>query len=897
MDRGGEKRADEHGEWSQETLGEPREAEPAVDLEGTVPVNVVQLAEIDRGMDATSNQRRDSDISDGNGGGGDTPMKSALSRTTSGSSTDSKKGKKVTFHPSLGDSDQELSEHAVEHEHSASYSKAREPPVFDEGEGDEAFDDEDTGGPHKGGTTYHDIKRAAILLAMRRSEEEDGEGDGEKADVGDESDDETIEDLNLSYIDAHEEDAMYPDEFVDEEQDNTMDSEEYFIEHLEDVDVPTELEGVDPYLLASMLEEIQDKQGREGSPTAKSFASVKEDVVMDFADTLTTEVLEAAAEELFGHFRDSATSETQLKKENVLLFGESRLESIPEAESPEEVPIQNETHGEKRKSSGFIEKESLVEHLKSIIDELGERAPSESSIGSGAFPVDDVIESTEESPEENNNTTGRHKVSLFEAMKEKAQMAFGAVGGDQAPLFQGTLFGSETEAESHTTPTDPMSTEQENVPQITPLSFRRTTPQNRTETDQADADSDNVTELKPLSFRRVAAKPDERTVSPAAASEDHPEKREDSSMSTRVETITHHVVDFIKGTFSGKQDDLSSPPLHTEGHRDLFLPSDRKRTTQDNLPSGPNKVAKLDDKEPERVFTSNIHISIPLTHTVSFFTQALPGKIVLGDVKDEADGKASKSDGLDEPDFTIKEKIQTRSKFQTLPKEIFRTEYPVKIESPQSTERSNVTPKVIPPVDAKTDDMKSDNMNRESADIREKKPDEKSSVQSRIEHHLLAVAQWFHADSNNLDVESSSDTPETKSSRNESSESGTKSALPPAESPHSVEADNCAPKTHQDDSSAQENPVVQKRLEHHLLAVANWFQTDRSELSFVDSDKAKKKTEEYVCEEKPLETKASPNTAAQTLETVVQAAAADVHATIRQKIQARKNKRDKVTSG
>ena len=150
--------------------------------------------------------------------------------------------------------------------------------------------------------------RAALHALRRGGRWSEGEGDGEKADVGDHSDEETlIDDPDASFGEIQEEDSMYPDEFVDDVGE-IVDSEEELIEHLEDVDVPPELEGIDPYLLASMLEKVQEQQDREGSPPRKSghIGSLDNaEAFQGFVDKFTVQVLEGAAEDLYKYFQTS----------------------------------------------------------------------------------------------------------------------------------------------------------------------------------------------------------------------------------------------------------------------------------------------------------------------------------------------------------------------------------------------------------------------------------------------------------------------------------------------------------------------------------------------------------------------------------------------------------------
>ena len=366
-------------------------------------------------------------------------IKSVLSREASSGSTDSKKNKRVTFHPSVGDSDQEVNEYFAEYDYPEYDDDVYEADSIqrEQGEGDEARE-EGEGEGDSGGTSYHDLKRAALYALRRGDRWSEGEGDGEKADVGDQSDDETlVNDPDASFNETQEEDSMYPDEFVDDVGD-VVDSEEEFLEQLEDVVVPPELEGIDPYLLASMLEEIQEQQDREGSPSGRpekenSINNIEE--FQGFVDKFTIQILEGAAEDLYEYFQhtgglldDSAEHDKETKG----------LEVIPEVDSAEDGNDENETYSDRKNSSGFIEKESLVQNLKEIISELSEveKPPSECSTERGTVDLGPMESSPIPSPVTHQN------VNLFQAMKKNAQLSFDMIEGEKS-LFEGDLFNSE----------------------------------------------------------------------------------------------------------------------------------------------------------------------------------------------------------------------------------------------------------------------------------------------------------------------------------------------------------------------------------------------------------------------------------------------------------------------
>ena len=63
-------------------------------------------------------------------------IKSVLSREASGGSTDSKKNKRVTFHPSVEDSDQEVNEYATEYDYPDCDDDVYEADDFQEEAGD-----------------------------------------------------------------------------------------------------------------------------------------------------------------------------------------------------------------------------------------------------------------------------------------------------------------------------------------------------------------------------------------------------------------------------------------------------------------------------------------------------------------------------------------------------------------------------------------------------------------------------------------------------------------------------------------------------------------------------------------------------------------------------------------
>ena len=374
-------------------------------------------------------------------------IKSVLSREASGGSTDSKKNKRVTFHPSVGDSDQEVNEYAAEYDYPDYDDDVYEADDFQgEVEGDKAMDYDGTEEEY-GDTGYHDIKRAALHVLRRGGRWSEGEGDGEKADVGDYSDEETlVDDPDASFCETQEEDSMYPDEFVDDVGE-VVDSEEEFIEHLEDVDVPPELEGIDPYLLASMLEKVQEQQDREGSPPRKSgpIGSLDNaEAFQGFIDKFTVQVLEGAAEDLYEYFQTSGELLDESDEHNRETPG---LEVIPEVDSSEDRDDDEDSSDERKHSSGFIKKENLVQNLQEIISELSEaeKPPSECSVESGALLLDDETDPVEFGPIESSpihSPEVKQKINLFQAMKRKAEISFNITEGEQT-LFEGDLFSSE----------------------------------------------------------------------------------------------------------------------------------------------------------------------------------------------------------------------------------------------------------------------------------------------------------------------------------------------------------------------------------------------------------------------------------------------------------------------
>ena len=375
-------------------------------------------------------------------------IKSVLSREASGGSTDSKKNKRVTFHPSVGDSDQEVNEYAAEYDYPDCDDDVYEADESQEevGEGDKVMDYDGTE-EDSGGTGYHDTKRAALYALRRGGRWSEGEGDGEKVDVGDHSDDETlVDDPDASFGETQEEDSMYPDEFVDDVGE-IVDSEEEFIEHLDDVDVPPELEGIDPYLLASMLEKVQEQQDREGSPPRKSghIGSLDNaEAFQGFIDKFTVQVLEGAAEDLYEYFQ---TSGELLDESDERIQETPGLEVIPEVDCSEDRDNDEDSSDEIKHSHGFIKKENLVQNLQEIISELSEaeKPPSECSVESGALLLDDETDPVDFGPTESSPIPSpevKQKVNLFQAMKRKAPISFNITEGEQT-LFEGDLFSSE----------------------------------------------------------------------------------------------------------------------------------------------------------------------------------------------------------------------------------------------------------------------------------------------------------------------------------------------------------------------------------------------------------------------------------------------------------------------
>ena len=381
---------------------------------------------------------------------------SVLSRQASSSSTDSKRSKKVTFHPSVGDSDQEFNEYIAEYDYPHDNHDVYEGDSFEQedGEGDETMDHDGT--KISGGiSSYPAIKRAALFVLRRGDSWEDGEGDGERAGTSDYNDDQTIvDDFNASFGKVHE-DSMYPDEYVDD----IIDSQEEFIEQLEDVDLPPELEGVDPYLLTSMLEEIQREQDREGSPTGRSSTVNVTDVnqpLKDFIDKVITQILEDAAVGLYEHFQSAVGQvEENIEKGQQV----SNLEITPDGGNSGDTEFNDDSLREKVNSSGigFIEKQNLVQNLQDIISELSEieKPPSESSFESGALVLDNFDNSLDALPRESTpiqspepiGTKVQHKVTLFQAMKEKIQSSFNIAGGGES-LFEGDLYHAEENNEA-----------------------------------------------------------------------------------------------------------------------------------------------------------------------------------------------------------------------------------------------------------------------------------------------------------------------------------------------------------------------------------------------------------------------------------------------------------------
>ena len=285
------------------------------------------------------------------------------------------------------------------------------------------------------------------MYALRRGERwSDGEGDGEKADVGDHSEDETlVDDPDASFGEAQEEDSMYPDEFVDDVGE-IVDSEDEFMEHLEDVDVPPELEGIDPYLLASMLEEIQEQQDREGSSGKSSHTSSLDnaETFQGFIDKFTVQILEGAAEDLYELCQ---TTGDLLDESDERIQETPGLEVIPEVDSSEDRDDEIDSSDERKNSSGFIKKENLVQNLQEIISELSEaeKPPSECSVESGALLLDDDTDPVDFGPPESSPIPSpevKQKVNLFQAMKKKAQISFNITESEQT-LFEGDLFSSE----------------------------------------------------------------------------------------------------------------------------------------------------------------------------------------------------------------------------------------------------------------------------------------------------------------------------------------------------------------------------------------------------------------------------------------------------------------------
>ena len=540
-------------------------------------------------------------------------IKSALSREASGGSTDSKKNKKVTFHPSVGDSDQE---YIAEYDYPEYDDDVYEADASEQHTGEEdntmEYDDVEVSGS---GTSYHDIKRAAALYALRRGGGwGEGEGDGEKADVGDHSDEETlVNDPNESF---GEEYKMYPDEYVDEAGE-IVDSEEEFIEHLEDVEVPPELEGIDPYLLASMLEEIQEQQDREGSPTAGSpksnNAQNMTEFFQGFVDGFAIQILEGVAEDLYEHFQSKGGILDESVKETQEVPGLEMIPEVDSAEDQDDTDIDDNSFRERINSSGFIEKQSLVENLQAIINELGdaEKPPSESSVESGALSLDDDPSDTEprESfPIPSSERQGQKKVNLFQAMKQKAHFSFGIAGSGQS-LFEGDLF----RADDNTGDVD-LSKEYTDINTKNELEVSIDYNSSGIEA------SEHYEIIGDINSTVIEVKPKDET-----NEVDYLKQLEImENISASADKLSKQILDSVMAiwTISSRKKSI--------GVDDDSAPS----------PSSPNKVAKLDLSGEEQL----------LKATRKILSQS-----------------EGKEDSLDEIDLTIQEKIKTRKRFDKSP--------------------------------------------------------------------------------------------------------------------------------------------------------------------------------------------------------------------------------------
>ena len=564
-------------------------------------------------------------------------IKSVLSREASGGSTDSKKNKRVTFHPSVGDSDQEVSEYAAEYDYPDCDDDVYEADHFQEGfeEIDEVMDDDGTE-EDSGGTGYHDIKRSA-LYALRRGERwSDGEGDGEKADVGDHSEDETlVDDPDASFGEAQEEDSMYPDEFVDDAGE-IVDSEEEFMEHLEDVDVPPELEGIDPYLLASMLEEIQEQQDREGSHSGKSGHTSSLDnteTFQGFIDKFTVQILEGAAEDLYQLYE---TTGDLLDESDERIQETPGLEVIPEVDSSEDRDDDNDSSDERKNSSGFIKKENLVQNLQEIISELSEaeKPPSECSVESGALLLDDDTDPVDFGPTESSPIPSpevKQTVNLFQAMKKKAQISFNITESEQT-LFEGDLFSSEVDLDVP---------REENV-----MAAKDSKVESSYDDDSGlhemiwDA-NDTVVESIPKGDTNEIGQPKKFEVV--------------ENISARAERMSRHILD-------------SALTLLSVSHR--------KRSLGDDSSPSSRKVAKLDlsvqtsDKKGENLSDKKKNVSKIQEKAIEFQCESSESMVQINAEAVNLDAESqvhSKQECLDELDFTVKQKIKTRKKFNRKP--------------------------------------------------------------------------------------------------------------------------------------------------------------------------------------------------------------------------------------
>ena len=486
---------------------------------------------------------------------------------------------------------------------------------------------------------------------MRRGERwSDGEGDGEKADVGDHSEDETlVDDPDASFGEAQEEDSMYPDEFVDDVGE-IVDSEEEFMEHLEDVDVPPELEGIDPYLLASMLEEIQEQQDREGSPSGKSGHTSSLDnaeTFQGFVDKFTVQILEGAAEDLYELCQ---TTGDLLDESDERIQETPGLEVIPEVDSSEDRDDHNDSSDERKNSSGFIKKENLVQNLQEIISELSEaeKPPSECSVESGALLLDDDNDPVDFGPTGSSPIPPpevEQKVSLFQAMKKKAQISFNITESEQT-LFEGDLFSSEVDLHVD-------APREENMMEAKDSKVESS----------YNADSELYEMILDVNDTVVESIPKGDT-----NEIDQPKKFEVvENISAQAERMSRQILDSVLA---------------------LLAVSHRKRSLGDDSSPSSRKVAKLDlsvrtsDKKGENLSDKKKNVSKIQEKAIEFQCESSESMVQIKTEAVNLDAESqvhSKQECLDEVDFTVRQKIKTRKKFNRKPhkmKSAFPSQFP-----------------------------------------------------------------------------------------------------------------------------------------------------------------------------------------------------------------------------